>query len=269
MNKNKALKIAATSLACAVLGGALFYFNFVDNAAEPSLKVGDEAPGFTLQTYYVEDDTLKTGGEEVSLEKQDKITIINFWATWCAPCIAEMPYFSRLQENYAEFVDVFVITDEISKNGHNGVAGAYEGLCAWINEQKVDNSKGDTGYEYWTDYSFTFGFYDKKENNVYENYGFKGAMPSTAIIDADGVVRVLHEGKISYEQLEAEFLEVLGDVATENPAPEGPIEPTAEKKNWWKENALGVTFLAVSAATLATVITVSAVGTAKQKKKKK
>ena len=32
---------------------------------------------------------------------KDKILVINFWATWCAPCREEMPYFSRISENYA------------------------------------------------------------------------------------------------------------------------------------------------------------------------
>ena len=30
-----------------------------------------------------------------------KIRVINYWATWCPPCVEEMPFFSRLQERYA------------------------------------------------------------------------------------------------------------------------------------------------------------------------
>ena len=32
----------------------------------------------------------------------EKILVINFWATWCPPCREEMPYFSRISEQYAE-----------------------------------------------------------------------------------------------------------------------------------------------------------------------
>ncbi|MEQ8304217.1 MAG: TlpA disulfide reductase family protein [Cyclobacteriaceae bacterium] len=34
--------------------------------------------------------------EEVIARKSDKITVINFWATWCAPCIKELPFFEKL-----------------------------------------------------------------------------------------------------------------------------------------------------------------------------
>jgi len=38
---------------------------------------------------------------EPLLEKQnDTIYVVNFWATWCAPCVKELPYFEELQANY-------------------------------------------------------------------------------------------------------------------------------------------------------------------------
>lgn len=37
------------------------------------------------------------------LEKNnDTLYIINFWATWCAPCIKELPYFQRIHNDYAD-----------------------------------------------------------------------------------------------------------------------------------------------------------------------
>ncbi|MBU2939690.1 TlpA family protein disulfide reductase [Lacinutrix sp. C3R15] len=32
--------------------------------------------------------------------KDDKVYVVNFWATWCAPCIKELPYFEAIHENY-------------------------------------------------------------------------------------------------------------------------------------------------------------------------
>ena len=34
--------------------------------------------------------------------EDDKIYVVNFWATWCAPCIKELPYFQELDQQYAD-----------------------------------------------------------------------------------------------------------------------------------------------------------------------
>jgi peroxiredoxin len=58
----------------------------------PDLR-GKLAPGFTLQT---------PDGKAVSLaDYKGKAVLINFWATWCAPCKVEMPWLIDLQKQYA------------------------------------------------------------------------------------------------------------------------------------------------------------------------
>lgn len=52
-------------------------------------------------------------GDDINFnQSKDKVVIINYWATWCAPCIAEMP---SLQELYTEFkddVDFYFVTND-------------------------------------------------------------------------------------------------------------------------------------------------------------
>lgn len=43
-----------------------------------------------------------TGTMRHSDEWQGKILVVNFWATWCPPCLKEIPEFVKLQQNYAE-----------------------------------------------------------------------------------------------------------------------------------------------------------------------
>ena len=62
--------------------------------SEPTATVGKAAPDFQLQNL---------DGQSISLsDLKGKPVLVNFWATWCRPCVFEMPY---LQEIYEEWSD--------------------------------------------------------------------------------------------------------------------------------------------------------------------
>lgn len=88
------------------LAGVLLLYSLQPEAAasrqEPSnpalRKVATEeqlraAPAFTLPD-------LK-GRQNKSLDLQNSIVVLDFWATWCGPCIGEIPAFNSLQDKYA------------------------------------------------------------------------------------------------------------------------------------------------------------------------
>lgn len=63
-------------------------------SAEPLLKLGDTPPDYLGKD---------TDGNEISLkDHQGKIVIISFWASWCAPCLKELPILEGIQNEVGE-----------------------------------------------------------------------------------------------------------------------------------------------------------------------
>lgn len=132
-----------------------------------SVAVGDLAPDFQLED---------TEGNKVSLpDLRGKVVLVNFWATWCPPCIEEMPSMERLNEVLAgdDFVMLAINTEE---NGPNIVPAFLEK----------------------TPYAFPI-LYDNK-GVVQKRYGvFK--FPESFVINKDGTVAEKVIGPLDWSSL--------------------------------------------------------------------
>jgi peroxiredoxin len=108
--------------------------------AEKGLAKGDQAPDFELTTL---------AGEKVKLSdyKGQKV-ILNFWATWCPPCKAEMPHMQKYYEKNAdkENVEILAVNLTSMDEGKNAVQNFVDGYeLTFPIPMDVD---GDVGGEY-------------------------------------------------------------------------------------------------------------------------
>ena len=112
-----------------------------------------------------------------------KITIINFWGTWCTPCVNELPYFDQIASDYSDSVTVIAIhTNMISDTAPAFISTYY----------------ADSNIIFARD--FTDG--TSTVEQYYTALGGRGTYPYTVILDENGKVISLFVSALEYEDLQ-------------------------------------------------------------------
>src|SRR5512136_2411638 len=70
-----------------VVAAAFAYVHLAENKGY-SLKLGSEAPGFRLPSI--------AGGDFDFASQRGRVVVLHYWATWCPPCVTELPSLERL-----------------------------------------------------------------------------------------------------------------------------------------------------------------------------
>ena len=74
--------------------------------AELGNAVGNACYGYEMEVF---DENGKTGTTFDPADNKGKITVINFWGTWCGGCIEELPYFDTIATEYKDTVTVVAV----------------------------------------------------------------------------------------------------------------------------------------------------------------
>ncbi|MFZ0705233.1 MAG: TlpA disulfide reductase family protein [Candidatus Korobacteraceae bacterium] len=168
-------------LAIAILG-MLTFGKWVDRERQKHSQgslVGDvtgvQAPDFEL---------VSLDGQKVKLSDfRGKAVVLNFWATWCAPCKVEMPWFVDLQKQYAHegLVIVGVAMDD-------------------SDPQKIAQFASEMG----VNYPVLLG-----TNNVSDEYGDVEYLPTTFYINRQGKIVVKVAGLAGKPEIEGDVKKAL------------------------------------------------------------
>ena len=169
--KRKNIIITIFILSCIIAGLVLWFTRFPE-IPEP---VFTPAPDFTLNDAY---------GNEVRLSDfKDKVVILDFWATWCPPCKAEIPHFIELQDEYKD-QGLEIIGISLDWNGHRIVAPFAE--------------------ENGINYTLLLG-----NEEITDSYGGIMSIPTTFVIDRESRIRNRYIGYRDKEVFEGIIKELL------------------------------------------------------------
>ncbi len=146
-------------LAIGALAIGPFILEKMGYKGRPRGMVGSEAPDFKLKSI---------NGEVVELsELKGNVVLIDFWATWCGPCIRAVPFISRL---YAEYADNGLVILSVNLGEDPNVVAEFAGKHKMLWTVLLDSDR-----------------------SVADSYGVK-AIPTFVIIDKGGVIRYRKAG---------------------------------------------------------------------------
>ena len=129
-------------------------------------------------------------GLEPLINKSDnKVHVVNFWATWCAPCVKELPYFEEINQEYKDKdVEVLLVSLDFPRN--------YESkLKPFIAKRNLKSE--------------VVAFDDVDQNRWIPaiNKDWSGAIPATIIYNKEK--RQFYERSFTKEELETELKQFL------------------------------------------------------------
>ena len=166
-----------------LIGAWVYYWQTTPDFVQPEqgYEVGDTCYSYDLTRV---DGTGILEGTTIDPTKTGKITIINFWGTWCTPCVNELPYFDQIATNYADDVTVIAVhTDMIVDTAPTYIANHYPNSNILFAK---DDPNPETGID-----------------KYYSSLGGRDTYPYTVIIDEHGVIVKIFFEALHYEDLEA------------------------------------------------------------------
>lgn len=144
-----------------------------------ALEEGDKVPDFDIASIYAGKPNIKLG------DLEGKVLYVDFWASWCAPCVLSLPLYNEMYNKYKD-----------------------QGLE--VIAVNVDNPIED-GLDFLLDTPLDFLIPQDPEGNIAELFGVIG-MPSSYLISPDGTVKLVHMGfrNGDMEIIEEEVVKALG-----------------------------------------------------------
>lgn len=145
---------------------------------QPTVEEGAPAPQVTFEMF-------DGGRRSLSDLYRERPVVVNFWASWCPPCVAEMPDIEQVHQELAGRVN-------------------FLGINTQDAEQEAHRLADETGVTYPSAWD--------RQGEIFEAFGVFG-MPSTFFISSEGRIVGRHTGLLTQETLEQKIDELLLDAS--------------------------------------------------------
>jgi cytochrome c biogenesis protein CcmG/thiol:disulfide interchange protein DsbE len=160
-----------------------------ESGGEPqylSPLLGKPAPAFTLEDL---------SGKKLSLaDYKGKAVLINFWATWCAPCKIETPWLIELRNQYAAqgFEVLGISADDLDRADSQKLSEEKRQIARFVQQERIP-------YPVLID-----------ADSISQPYGGLDSLPTSFYVSRNGVVVAAQLGLTSKEEIEANIKKALG-----------------------------------------------------------
>ena len=138
-------------------------------------REGSKAPDFNAETL--------TSKRFKLYDHSGMPVLLNFWATWCLPCVVEMPHIQRLHEEMGDSIRI-----------------------VGVNQQESPADVRD----FLRDSGLTFTFVLDPKDEIGRLYGIE-SIPVSVFIDAEGMIAQRHESSLDYETFLESARKAIGD----------------------------------------------------------
>ncbi len=195
--RNKILKTVAAAVMAALLIAVVIIVNFTGQVETPPTTtppvtgegpvvgsaVGNLCPPASLPVLD------ENGISEITFDpaaNKGKLTIINFWGTWCSGCIKELPYFDQIAMEYKDTVTVVAVHTYLDLDtAPDYIRDNYlNSDMLFVHDSPIDPNNKYSSEAYYTNLG-----------------GFNNAYPMTVVLDEEGIIVASLPRSVTYEEL--------------------------------------------------------------------